>query len=311
MRAVQAHAGGVRVVDSDVPDGDGELIRVHAVSICASDTNYIRRGSSQILGHEISGFTESGDAVVVEGIFGCEACEWCAQGRFNLCVYAGRDILGMTVPGGMSEFFRVPRTSLIPIPAGLSVDDASLVEPGAVAWHAARSAGAAPGVRVAVVGAGAIGILAVLAARQMGAAEVSLEARHPYQIELGERIGATAISGQYDAIVEASGTQSGLARGFELARARGVLSSVSVYPSDIDWPYRAAFLKEVHMVPSLGYDRHDHGVSELTHVADMLASAPHVAEELITHRFDLEDAPEAFRVAQDREARPFRVVVHP
>jgi threonine dehydrogenase-like Zn-dependent dehydrogenase len=75
----------------------------------------------------------------------------------------------------MAGYFRAPRHALVPVPAGLSLDDASISEPGAVAWHACRKAGVSEQTRVLVVGAGAIGILAVLAAREMGAPEVGLE----------------------------------------------------------------------------------------------------------------------------------------
>ena len=119
--------------------------------------------------------------------------------------------------GGMSEWFRAPARSLVELPAGLAPGDACLVEPTAVAWHTCRLAGAGPDQRVCVVGGGAIGLMAVAAARAMGAAEVSLEARYPHQIELGERLGATQPSGQYDVVIEAAGSESALHRCTELA----------------------------------------------------------------------------------------------
>lgn len=310
MKAVRGTGSGVEVADVHEPDGDGELVRVSAVSICASDWNYVRRGSRQILGHEIAGVTEEDRPVVVEAVFGCGECRWCEQGRFNLCRLAGTNILGMTVAGGMSEYFRVPRTSLVSIPDGLRVEDASLAEPGAVAWHAVRRGEVGPGTRVAVVGGGAIGLLAVLAARDEGATEVSLAARHRYQIETGECFGATRPSGDYDVVIEASGTETGLARAFDLARPLGTVSSVSIYPPDITWPYRVSFLKEIRMVPSIAYDRAD-GVSDLARVMAMLVARPEIAEALITHRFGIDDAERAFAVAAAKRDGTFRVVVHP
>ncbi|MET7335439.1 alcohol dehydrogenase catalytic domain-containing protein [Nonomuraea sp. NPDC005650] len=310
MKAVRAVPPGVKVVQVDEPQGDAELIKVNAVGICASDWNYIRRGSGQILGHEISGVASDGTPVVVEAVFGCGECRWCEQGRFNLCRLAGSDILGLTTPGGMSEYFRVPRTSLVPIPEELPAEDACLAEPGAVAWHAVRKTEITADTRVAVVGGGVIGLFAVLAAQAQGAAEVSLEARYPHQIEAGDRFGATRPSGDYDVVIEASGSESGLARAFELARPLGVVCSVSVYPPDITWPYRVSFLKEVRLIPSIAYDRHDNGVSELAHVMAMLAARPEIAQALITHRFEMDEAERAFQVAAQRKGA-FRVVVHP
>jgi len=299
MKAVKGKAGGVEVVEIDEPDGTGALVKIAAVSICASDLNYLRRGSKQVLGHEVSGFTEDGTPVIMEGLFGCGDCTWCRQGQYQLCELTGRNILGMTVPGAMAEYYRIPKHALIPVPAGLSVEDASLAEPGAVAWHAVGKGGVEAGSRVAVIGAGAIGILALLAAR------------HPHQIELGERVGATQPSGDYDVVIEASGTESGLSRAFELARPQGAVCSVSIYPPDIRWPYRQAFLKEVRMIPSIGYCRHRDGIPEITHVAAMLAERPDIVRALITHRFGIDEAAQAFAVASDKSKGAFRVVVHP
>lgn len=311
MKAVKGKAGGVEVVDIDEPNGDGVLVRVRAATICGSDLNYLGRGSEHFIGHEIAGTTEDGAAVVMEGVFGCRDCAWCDRGMRNLCARTGREILGMTVAGAMAEYYRVPAESLIPVPDGLDVRDAALAEPGSVAWHAVAGAGVSEGSRVAVVGGGAIGILAVLAARAQGASEVALAARHSHQIEMGERFGATEPDGDYDAVIEASGSQSGLARAFELARPRGVVSSVSVYPPDISWPYRSAFLKEVSMIPSIGFAQHHDGLPEIAHVAAMLAADPAIADALITHRFGIDEAPRAFETARERSTGVFRVAVHP
>jgi len=198
MRAVRSTPPGVAVVDVDDPDGPGELISIKSASICASDFMYIQYGSTFTQGHELAGVTEDGRAVAIEAIFGCGACEYCDAGLFNLCATTSTTALGMMVDGGMSDWFRAPARSLVPLPDGLAVEDACLVEPTAVAWHACRLAGVGPETRVAIVGGGAIGLMAVASARAMGAAEVSLEARYPHQVELGERLGATqevAVSG--------------------------------------------------------------------------------------------------------------------
>jgi threonine dehydrogenase-like Zn-dependent dehydrogenase len=89
MKAVQNVPGvGVEVVEVDEPEGDGELVRVATVGICASDLLYIGWGSSQIAGHEIAGVLEDGTPVAVEGMFGCGACQWCDQ-RVHMANVAG------------------------------------------------------------------------------------------------------------------------------------------------------------------------------------------------------------------------------
>ncbi len=307
MKAALNTASGVTVSQVAEPDSDaGVLIEVRAVSICASDMSYLRRGSVQVAGHEIAGVTPDGTPVAVHAVAGCGVCEYCRRDEANLCERAGVDILGLTVAGGMSQRFAVPSWRLIPLPQGLAVENASIVEPGAVAWHACVSAGVGPDSRVAVVGGGAIGQFAVVAAQRLGAREVVLEARHPYQQELGTRLGADRAHGTYDAVVEAAGTESALARAMELARPKGTVATVGVYPGGITWPYREAFRKEVRTVPSMGYI-----VADTRQVATMLAERPDLASALITHRFSLDDVGRAFETAADRAPGTFKVVVHP
>ena len=309
MRAVRSTPPGVTVVDVDEPEGPGAVVSMRSVGICASDLGYIAWGSTMLLGHELAGVTEDGTPVAIEAIFGCGECELCLEGRYNLCVQ-GPTALGVTENGGMSEFFAAPARALVPLPAGLAVEDACLAEPTAVAWHACRLTGVGPDQRIAVVGGGAIGLMAVAAATARGAAEVSLEARHPHQIALGERLGATQPSGHYDVVIEAAGSESALHRAAELARPGGTMGVLGVFGPDVTWPQHACFLKELRTVPSLGYCRHGRG-RDFEDAAALLASHPDLVDALVTHRFPLEDAAEAFRVAADKSSGALRVVVEP
>jgi threonine dehydrogenase-like Zn-dependent dehydrogenase len=308
MRAVRNAPPTVQVVEVDEPEGDDVLVRVAATGICASDLNYLRFGSTQIAGHEFAGTLEDGTAVAVEAIFGCGECGQCEQGNYNRCE-RGVQGLGMSDPGGMCEWFRAPQRALVPLPPGLDRKDASLVEPASVARHACHLGGIGPDTRVAVVGAGAIGILAVASAQALGAPEVAVEARHAHQHQARERLGAGLPTGAYDVVVETAGSESGLYRAVELARPGATVVHLGVY-GDIRWPMQEAFMKEIALRASLGYCGH-HGRREFAESADMLAARPELAQMLITHRFPIADAPEAFRVAQDRSQGVFRVVVEP
>ena len=309
MRAVRNAPTGVEVVEVDEPQGDGELIRVAGTGICASDLNYVRWGSTQIAGHEFAGVLEDGTAVAVEAIFGCGACRQCERGSYNLCE-RGPTALGMMDPGGMCEWFRRRATRSIQLPPGLDVADACLVEPASVAWHSCHVGRVGPDTRVAIVGAGAIGILAAASAQAMGAPDVAVEARHPHQHDARERIGAVTPTGDYDIVIETGGSESALHRAVELARPGGTVVYVGVYDPDTTWPHHEAFLREVALQPSLGYCGHD-GRREFAEVAGMLASRPDLVSMLVTHRFPIDDAPEAYRVAQDKSKGVFRVVVEP
>jgi 2-desacetyl-2-hydroxyethyl bacteriochlorophyllide A dehydrogenase len=311
MKAVRSVEGGVAVVDLDEPPGAGELLEMRATSVCASDLLYIRVGSRAILGHELAGTREDGTPVVVEALYGCMECEQCRRGAYNLCPTHPQRALGVSIDGGMAEQFRAPALRLVDVPAGLDLRDAPIVEPASVAWHALRLGDTGPGRRVAVVGAGALGLLAAAGARRMGGEDVSIEARHPHQREAGERLGArVGTDGLYDVVVEAAGTMESLARAIELVAPSGTVVVLGVHMGTVELNWMPLFHREARVIPSLGYCAHEGG-REMEDAAAMLADEPEIARTVITHRFPIEDAAEAFRVAGDRASGALRVVIEP
>ena len=315
MKAVRSTgdlADKVVLDDVDEAPGSGELVEVRSASICSSDLMYIGFGFQKILGHELAGVLEDGSPVVVEALFGCGQCADCRRGRYNLCPAHHERALGVSIDGGMAEQYRAPSDHLVALPEGLDVRDACLVEPASVSWHALRLAGTGPDTRVAVVGAGGLGLLAAAGARRQGAPDVAVEARHDHQREAAERLGATVgTEGLYDVVIEAAGTEQSLARCTELVAPRGTIAVLGVHTgATISVPWHPLFMREASVVPSLGYCSHD-GRPEMADVADMLADDPDILRTVITHRFPIEDAPEAFRVASDRASGAIRVVLEP
>jgi 2-desacetyl-2-hydroxyethyl bacteriochlorophyllide A dehydrogenase len=311
VKAVRAGEGRVAVIDVDEAPGTGELLEMKATSVCASDLSYIAWGFDKVLGHELAGLREDGTAVVVEALYGCMECDQCRRGAYNLCPTHAQRALGVSADGGMAEQFRAPAARLVPLPPALDVRDACLVEPAAVSWHALRLADVGPGKRVAAVGGGALGLLAVAGARRLGAEDVALEARHGHQWEAGERLGGRAgADGLYDVVVEAAGTPTGMARAIELVAPGGTIVVLGVHVGTVELDWMPLFNREARVVPSLGYCRHEDG-REMEHAAAMLADDPEIARTLITHRFPIEDAEEAFRIAGDKSSGAIRVVVEP
>jgi len=135
-------------------------------------------------------------------------------------------------------------------------------------------------------------------------------ARHTRRIEAGEQLGAaTAITTDYDIVIEAAGTQQSMDKAFALVRPGGTIGVISTFwePVSLAMEFQ---LKEVTLLPAFTYGHH-HGISEFEEAARMLAATPDLAEAVITHHFDLDDAAEAFRVAGDRRSEAIKVVVHP
>jgi 2-desacetyl-2-hydroxyethyl bacteriochlorophyllide A dehydrogenase len=312
VRSTGDLADMVTVVDVEEPPGIGEIVDVRAASICSSDLMYIGFGLQRILGHELAGVDEHGVPVVVEALYGCGDCPQCRAGRYNLCPTHHERALGVSLDGGMAERYRVPADRMVRVPDGLDVADASIVEPASVSWHALRLAGAGADARVAIVGAGALGLLAAVGARRLGAVDVGVEARHGHQRDAVERLGATVGTvGLYDVVIEAAGSEQSLARCTELVAPGGTIAVLGVHTGAIlPIPWHPLFMREARLVPSLGYCAHD-GRREMQEAAAMLAADPEIARTIITHRFPLEDAAEAFRVAADKSTGAIRVVLDP
>jgi 2-desacetyl-2-hydroxyethyl bacteriochlorophyllide A dehydrogenase len=309
MRAVRSTSDGPSVVEVDEPTGDGLLLEVTSSSICGTDLAFFGLGPLDFtFGHEFAGFVD-GVAYAVEPTLYCGSCSQCQTGFTQRCS-GEHSNLGIFVDGGLADRIRVPQQNLVALPAGLDVRDACLVEPGAVAWHGVQSARIAPGERVVIVGGGSIGLLAAAALRCEGHA-VDVDVRHPHQRAAAERLGGGAPSGSYDVVIEAAGSDSGIARCAELASPGGRVILLGVYPQAVPVPGTLSLIRELSWTFAMAYGRDSDGVREVDRVAAMLAADPEIAETLITHRFPLDDAAEAIRVAGDRAAGAIKVVLQP
>ena len=210
VRAVRNTAEGISVVDVPVPDGPGVRVRVRSAGICGSDLEMVRTGLAvNTIGHEFAGVLDDGTAVAVHPYVPCGQCSSCGAGLPHLCKHISGTMLGIFVDGGMTDELRVDASTLSPLPSAVPIEDASLVEPIAVALHACNRGGVEPGMRVGVVGAGTIGLLSAAVAKHLGA-DVAIAARHDSQRQAAEALGVTVdASRDCDVVLEAAGTASG------------------------------------------------------------------------------------------------------
>ena len=314
MRAVRCGERGVEVVEVPAPSGDGVRVRVRTAGICGSDLHLVGGGFpvAGTLGHEFAGALADGTGVAVEPLAPCGACAACDTGDYHLCVVGPGMLLGVGRDGGMADEVLVPERALVPLPNGLPLRDASLVEPLAVSLHGLRKAGLRGGTRVAVVGAGTIGLCAAAIAVDAGAA-VTLVARHDHQRAAGERLGASVDEpeGEYDLVVEAAGAPAALERAILLCRPGGTVVLVATYwDGKLELPAFATCLREITVVPSSLYSRTGVG-RDVDLAAALLARRPEIATSLITDRFPLDAAAEAFERAADRSGGVIKVVLEP
>jgi 2-desacetyl-2-hydroxyethyl bacteriochlorophyllide A dehydrogenase len=294
--------------------GDGIRVKVVAAGICRSDLHLAAMGFPAVtIGHEIAGVLQDGTAVAIEPIAACGVCDGCLAGREHLCRELLARIYGLALDGGMAEEILVAPRCLIDLPQTIDPDDASIIEPLAIAVHGFNRADVTLGERVLVVGGGAIGLSALAVARHRGVA-ADLAARHHHQISAGEALGAGTTPGEehdaeYDVVIDAAGTQSSLEEAIRRLRPGGRLLLLGSWWAPVQLGTELA-LKEITLFPSSMYG-HSHGSREFAEAVDVLAARPDIAATLITHRFALDEAVEAFRVADDRASGAIKVVLHP
>lgn len=308
MRAVLAESGKVEVVERDEPTGDGRLVTVTSAGICGSDLHLLSLGfGGVILGHEFGGFTDDGRLVAVRPTGECGTCRECHRGLPHLCADAGRDLLGVSRDGGLTEKVRVDESRLIEMPSGVDPSHVALVEPLAVVVHGIERARPAPGSRALVVGAGSIGLLCAAALVARGVI-VDIAARHPHQKSAAEMIGATPVDtarGDYETSFDAVCNQQAFDTCVSATMPRGSLVEFGMFWEPVTLS-NSLLMKEITVLPSIFYG-HDSSHDDFMTASRVLASSGHLADAVVTHRFSLDDAPEAVRVAGERAAGAIKV----
>jgi threonine dehydrogenase-like Zn-dependent dehydrogenase len=314
VRAVRNTEDGIQVVAADGRRDPtiGQPVRVSVMSsgICGTDVHLVSFGPSPVtLGHEFAGRLDDGTPVAVLPVEHCGRCDRCRTGAVQQCTDARRAMYGITTDGGMADAAWVEASCARRLPETLSPGDACLVEPLAVALHGIHRANVTEGMRVLVVGAGPIGLCAVAGLRIQNTVP-DVVAHRANRLEAAVRLGAEAAAGSdYDVVLDAAGTQESMDLATRLVRAGGTIGVLSTFWSPVSVGL-GLLMKEVTLVPAFTYGHHE-GALEFDAAADLLADAPELALTLITHRFELADAAEAFRVAADRRAAAIKVVLVP
>ena len=185
------------------PEPSQVLLQIKRIGICGSDihvyhglhpyvTYPLTQGhevSAKIvgLGKEVDKFT-IGQKVTIEPQIYCGECYPCTHGKYNLC--ESLKVMGFQDVGTASEYFAIDASKVTPLPVHVSYDEGALIEPLAVAVHACRQAGELKGKKVAVLGAGPIGILLCQSLKALGADKVMVTDISDYRLEIAKECGA-------------------------------------------------------------------------------------------------------------------------
>ena len=327
----------VKEVERPEVQPGGVLVRVRNCGICGSDLHFYRGEFPAIpglrLGHEIAGEVAAvgegvtglsiGQPVAIEPVEVCRECAFCRTGRYQLC--PERKLLGTMLPGGFAEYVQVPGYTIHPLPDGVDFEVGALVEPLAVAVHGLRQVGLSVGERVAIVGSGTIGLMALVAARAMGACDVFVTARYPHQAEAARALGAAqvveagddalrelsaAFGGRFpEVVVETVGGQADtLNQAVSLAQPGGRVSILGIFTGPVSLNATAAVLKEVLLLGGITYGRPT-SRSDFELALEIAGRRIDDLRRIITHRVALADIERGFATAADKSQRSIKVTV--
>jgi 2-desacetyl-2-hydroxyethyl bacteriochlorophyllide A dehydrogenase len=253
---------------------DGEIeIAIEVAGICGSDISGFLghsplRRPPLVLGHELVGQLSDGRRVVANPLISCGCCDACVSGSQNLCVCWKLLGLGQTA-GTFAEFVSVPSGQIYEIPESLPSARAILTEPLANIIHLLRIASPLPFFRLAIVGAGTMGALAVAGALRVGARDVLVVDLNEQRLAIMQQMGVAAtinpaspaggtearrLAGRgYDLVIDASGTGPARQMAFDLCRPGGqvVLLGMGAQRSEVD--FVSSIRKEHRVVMSFAY----------------------------------------------------------
>ena len=330
-------SGRLELAELPIPTvREGELlVKMRSCGICGTDIEKLSGEAitPPVLGHEVAGEVVEvgkdvkelsvGDRVFVHHHVACGSCHYCLEGSETMCPLFLRTNIE---PCGFSEFFKVPRDNVrrgavLKLPLEVGFEEATLIEPLACCLRSLFKSGLKAGQSVAVIGCGPVGILMAKAAKALGASTViGIEVFQP-RITLAKKVGACeVIDGSSsdaeeevkratggigaDIVVVATGSPLAFQQAFKLVRRGGTVSFFGAPPKEakIALELGKVFYDEVRIVPSYSTTE-----NETTRALALIKGRSVKVSDLITHRYSLEKAIDAFETAMKGDA--LKVVV--
>jgi len=316
--------GTIEVSDVPIPNPPPGWVRIKVIraGICGTDKAFFRGtyrpGKLPIVpGHEFAGIIDSVGENVDEGIIGarvtseinvsCGMCWFCMNGMRTHCPY--RKVLGITIDGGMAEYVITPVKN-IHIIDGLTYQQACFVEPLAAVLEMIKLAPPPPNGRVAILGLGTIGLLALQVLRLHAPRLLVAVARSESpKFKLAKSLGAdltanpeealeiartgTPEGAGFDYVVEATGSPEGLNLALRIVRPRGVIAGKSTHGEEVPLDYTSLVVKEVSLVGSR--------CGPFPPAIRLIREGLVRVDPLVTSTYELRDVRDAFEASFGRE----------
>ncbi|MFQ6028477.1 MAG: zinc-binding dehydrogenase [Dehalococcoidia bacterium] len=316
------------------PASNDLLVEVKAAAICGTDQR-IYNGNPpvsypRVPGHEVTGVVHSvgtgvtafcaGDRVVINPNLDCNNCERCLLGRENLCVDA--KLLGRDVDGTLREFLTIDQIRAFKLPAWLSFEEGTLLQPLSTVVHAQVRTEIKATESVVVLGLGAAGLMHVQVSKLAGAYPVIAVGRSRWKLELAEQMGADLLvdAGQEDPVaqvrrltggpgadvtIESAGTPETLHQSIEMTKPGGRVMGfgISSQPLPSLDLYRM-YLKEMTLIFARGTTRAD-----FHRTVALVESSRLNLKPLVTQQYPLAETPLAFKFAEEEISKVLRIVM--
>lgn len=336
MNAIQVVGPGeMRLIERGIPSiekPDDVLIKVRAAGICGSDA-HILHGTNPVAiyplipGHEIAGEVvevgdavsrlQKGDRVVLEPITYCGECYACRKGRQNVC--SNLRVNGAHVDGGFQEYFRASEKQLHKFPAGITFEQAALIEPFTIGAQANWRGGITKGDTALIYGAGPIGLITLETAKSLGAVCIVSEISQTRR-ELAEKFGADLVVNPErqdlcsevaaftdnmgpNVIFEAAGANALFEQALDIASTAGTVVVMNLMVSPASIAMAPIVKKELNIVGTRLQNNKFQEViasfSEKLHKVDMLS----------THFYNYRDFREAFDIFDDKNSGACKIVL--
>jgi len=341
MKAARLHSIGAELRIDRVPvprvSANSLLVQIKASGICHSDLNY-RDGVAPVanlpitLGHEIAGVVAGkgigvkdfriGERVLVHYVWSCGRCSYCRSNRENYC--NSYRMIGKDVDGGFAQYATIPVGSAVKLPEAIPFEQAAIMGCAVpTAYHALKRGRVQSGDNVVIFGVGGLGMHAVQLAKKIFHARTIIAIdRFEWKLKRAKNFGATdtvnAIthdpeeavrrmteSKLADVVLDFVGSERTHQQGVGCVGKGGRLVLVGIGAKSMTVsPYRTIIGKEIEIV---GVD--DHLKTELIRLVSLVRSRRVDLSRSITHKVTLEDINEGFRMLEDKNEKPIRVVV--